>query len=76
MNHQHSADGPDSCFGCKIRSLQFGVVPGGYRASNSQSYYDKDSLPDFPEKEEVMDNRAAVRNAPVKEMKLEDLAKH
>ena len=71
--HTHGPDGPEDCFGCKIKSLQFGVVPGGYRAANSQSYYDSDSLPDFPSKEEVLDNRSDFRNAPVKEMKLEDL---
>ena len=41
---------------------------------NSYSYYDKDSLPDLPSKQEVMDARSDYRNAPTKEMKVADLA--
>lgn len=54
----------------KLKTLNFGTVPGGYRASNSRSYYDKDSLPDFPSKEEVMDARSDYRRAPEREMRL------
>lgn len=71
--HIHGPDGPESCFSCKIKSLRFGVVPGGYRAANSQSYYDPEALPDFPGKEEVKDMQRDYHNAPVKEVKVEDL---
>ena len=64
----------EGCFGCKVSSISFGIVPGGYRSMNSYSYYDKDSLPDLPSKQEVMDARSDYRNAPTKEMKVADLA--
>lgn len=67
--HQKYVEG---CFGCKVQTLNFGTVPGGYRWMNSTSNYDPDLLPDFPSKEEVMQARSDVRNAPLKEMKLEN----
>lgn len=73
MEHRHVADGPPDCFGCKVKTIQFGIVPGGYRSTSSLSNYDPDTLPDFPNKEEVMDARHDYRNAPVKEVKVEDL---
>lgn len=57
----------EGCFVCKLKTLQFGLVPGGFRAANSASYYDADSLPDLPSKEEVMDHRADFKRAPQKE---------
>jgi hypothetical protein len=70
-SHTHSPEGPASCFGCKIRSLSWGIVPGGARATSSTSYYDNEALPDLPSKEEVMDMRHDYRNAPVRELKVD-----
>jgi hypothetical protein len=66
MPHSHKAF-EENCFACKVKTLQFGTVPGAYRATNSTSYYDKDALPDWPSKEEVMDHREDIRRAPIKE---------
>lgn len=68
--HKHT-DYVEGCFACKAKSLHFGVVPGGFRWSNSTSNYDSDALPDFPSKEEVLDHRVDFERAPVKEMKLD-----
>jgi hypothetical protein len=61
----------DSDFKEKLKSLNFGTVPGGYRDSNSTSMYDKDALLDqigHPDgrgstfsKERVEDTRSTVR---------------
>lgn len=75
MKHEHT-EYVEGCFTCKVKTLQFGIVPGGYKDTNSKSYFDKDSLPDLPGREEVMDARTDYANAPVKEMKIEDLAQH
>lgn len=56
----------------KLKSIQFGIVKGGYRHSNSPSYVDNESLSLFPSKEEVMDYRSDYRRAPEKEIKLEN----
>ena len=55
----------------KLKSIQFGMVKGAYRHSNSRTYVDKESLSLFPSKEEVMDYRSDYKNAPEKEIKLE-----
>ncbi len=60
MSHQHQ-EFVEGCFGCKLKSLHFGMVPGAYRASISRSNYDKETLPSFPSKEEVMDGRADIQ---------------
>lgn len=59
----------EGCFGCKLSTLSFGTVPGAYRATNSQSYYDGEALKqmDWPSREEIEDNRAEVRQAPLQE---------
>ena len=49
------------CFKHKLATLNFGVVPGAYRQTNSVSYYDKESLKDQGfnfSKEEVQDTRS------------------
>lgn len=63
--HAHSADGPASCFGCKVKSLQFGVVPGGYRDTNSTTYVDHESIQaqGIPTMEEVNDHRTDLYRA-------------
>jgi len=49
------------CFKHKIKTLNWGTVPGAYRATNSSSMYDKDYLKadgfNFS-KEEVQDTRS------------------
>jgi len=55
----------------KLKTLHFGTVPGAYRQTASRTYYDEQALPDFPSKEEVMDNRSDIRNAPIREVKLD-----
>lgn len=64
MKHRetHPEPQPD-CFGCKIQSINWGIVPGGYKDSNM---YNKDALDqmNWPSKEEVMDYRSDYRNAP------------
>ena len=67
MAHSH-ADYTEGCFACKLRTLQWGMVPGGYRASNSVTNYDEATLPDFPTKEEVMDTRSDFRRLPTREL--------
>lgn len=74
MHTQKHPQPVKDCYGCKLQTLSFGTVPGAYRDLNSRSYYDKDSLPNLPGKEEVMDHRADFRHAPTKEMKIGDLA--
>ncbi len=51
------------CFACKLKTLQFGEVPGAYRTSTSQSYFDNEALKDgnFPTSEEVRDYRSDLR---------------
>lgn len=66
MHSEHTSY-VEGCFACKLKTLQFGVVPGAYRATNSTSYYDEEALPDFPTKEEVMDMRSDIKHAPEKE---------
>jgi hypothetical protein len=34
----------EGCFGCKLRTLSFGVVPGGYRDTTSTSMFDRDAV--------------------------------
>jgi len=69
MVHEH-VEYVEGCFTCKLKTLQWGIVPGGYRSQVSTSYYDEETLPDFPSKEETMDIRASIKNTPVKEMRL------
>lgn len=65
MAHNHTTEVED-CFACKLRTLHFGVV----MKESSTTYYDSESLPDFPSREEVMDARSDYRNAPEREMRL------
>lgn len=67
-------DEKKAAFKEKLKTIQFGIVPGAHRATSSTSYYDKQSLPNFPSREEVLDERASIKNTPIKEMKLADLA--
>lgn len=46
----------------KLKTLHFGVVPGGYRDTTSESMYDSETLPDFPGKEEALDTRSDLRH--------------
>ena len=39
----HPAPQPD-CFGCKVASLNWGVVPGAFKDTNSGSMFDRDQL--------------------------------
>ena len=73
--HAH-AEFVEGCFTCKLKTLSFGIVPGAYRSQASQTYYDADSLPNFPSKEEVMDARSDYRNAPEKEIRLAETRKY
>jgi hypothetical protein len=63
--------GGELSFKDKLKTLHFGVVPGAYRQTSSRTYYDRDSLPNFPTKEEVMDHQSDYRSAPIKELKLD-----
>jgi hypothetical protein len=49
----------EGCFACKVGTLQFGVVPGAYRDTNSTSYVDHESIVQsgVPTLEEVNDRR-------------------
>lgn len=61
----------DTSFKDKLKSLNFGTVPGGYRDSNSTTMYDRDALLDQigdPDgrgskfsKERVEDTRSTLR---------------
>lgn len=66
----HPEPQPD-CFACKLQSINWGIVPGGYKDSNS---YDKDALKEMnlPSKQEIMDYRSDYKNAPEKEIKIEN----
>lgn len=66
-----NGDKPLTEFQKKLKSINFGTVPGAYRDSNR---YDEDALKqmNWPSKEEVLDNRSDVRSAPEKEIKLEN----
>ncbi len=54
----------------KLKTINFGTVPGAYKDTNR---YDQSAIEqlDWPSKEEIEDNRADVRHAPEKEVKLE-----
>ncbi len=56
------AEGQPLCFKHKLKTLQFGIVPGAYTRENSNSYYDTEALKEgnFPTNEEIKDNRADV----------------
>jgi hypothetical protein len=58
------ADPRSICFKHKIRTLQFGIVPGAYSQSSSDSYYDTEALKDgnFPTNEEIRDTQSDVRH--------------
>jgi hypothetical protein len=58
MHRQKHPVDVDGCFGCKLLSLEFGIVPGAYRSENG-SYVDHDSIRDngIPTMEEVNDRR-------------------
>jgi len=61
-------DAEREAFKAKLKSLHFGIVPGGYRDKNSPTMFDYDeTLRAFPTKEEVLDNQSDFR-------KCEDLA--
>jgi len=45
----------------KLKTLHFGVVPGAYRDTTSESMYDSETLPNFPGKEETLDQRSDLR---------------
>jgi hypothetical protein len=34
----------DGCFGCKLIGISFGVVPGAYRDTNSETMFDRDAV--------------------------------
>jgi hypothetical protein len=69
LMHAH-AEYTEGCFACKIRTLNFAIVPGASRWNSSVTNYDADVLPDFPTKEEVMDARSDYRRVPEKEIRL------
>lgn len=56
----------------KLKTINFGTVPGGYKDSNR---YDNAALEqvDWPSKEEIMDNREDYKRAPVKEVPVANL---
>jgi len=56
-------DCPEDCFGCKLRSINFGMVPGGYRDDTSTTMIDHESLKQslIPTREEVEDVRSDLR---------------
>ena len=66
MKHRekHPEPQPD-CFGCKLQSINWGIVPGAYRDSNSTSYVDHESLrhDGVPTLEEVNDQRTDLYRA-------------
>ena len=39
----HPVPQPD-CFGCKISSITWGIVPGGFRDTNSTTMFDREDL--------------------------------
>ena len=45
----------------KLKTLHFGIVPGGYRDTTSGTMFDKESLTDIPTKEEVEDRASTAR---------------
>ena len=51
------------CFKHKLKTLQWGTVPGAYRRTSGGSYYDEQSLRDvgMPTAEEVEDERSDFR---------------
>lgn len=70
MPHQH-AEYVEGCFGCKIRTLSFGTVPGGYRDMNDTTRISdeardqithSDGEPIFSE-ERIRDAESHVREA-------------
>jgi len=70
MNTVDPKQAEQQAFKEKLKTLHFGIVPGAYRSRASKTYYDAESLPDFPSKEEVQDTRTDYRNTPTTEMRL------
>lgn len=62
--HSHQ-DYVEGCFTCKVKTLQFGMVPGGSRDSSSTTYVDHESLQrdGVPTMEEVNDKRTDLYRA-------------
>ena len=63
MKHseRHPEPHPD-CFGCKVQTLNWAIVPGAYRDLNSTSMIDHDALPaNLPTREETEDRAATAR---------------
>lgn len=58
---RHPEPQPD-CFACKVRTINWGIVPGAYRDRNSPTMYDRQSLADdgIPTREEVQDRRSTA----------------
>lgn len=46
----------------KLKTINFGIVPGGFRDQNSTTMWDREALPDLPTKEEVQDRRSRFRH--------------
>lgn len=75
MNTVDPKQAEKQAFKEKLKTLNFGMVPGAYRSQTSRSYYDAESLPDFPSKEEVLDYQTDYRNTPTTEMRLGQTAR-
>lgn len=67
MKHSERHPAPvDECYACKLQSVQFGVVPGGFVATSSRTYFDRDSLRSSGidlSRDEVEDKRSDYRRA-------------
>jgi hypothetical protein len=71
MTHRerHPEPQPD-CFGCKLQSINWGIVPGAFRDTNSTTMFDRDAALEqlghrdgrgsAMSKERVMDARSDV----------------
>jgi len=57
----HPEPQPD-CFACKLQTIEWGIVPGAYRDTNSTTMIDHDALPkSLPTMEETQDRAATAR---------------
>ena len=70
--HQYVHPEPQAdCFVCKLRTINWSIVPGGYKDVNSGTMFDRDALPEnLPTREETED-RAATARRKIKEASAE-----
>lgn len=61
MHRDKHPEPQQDCFACKLQGINFAIVPGAYRDTSSTTMYDKESLREFPSREETQDRASTAR---------------